>query len=551
MHRRTLLATPLLAAPALAQPARARTLRFMPQAALAALDPIFNPTTIVSTHGFCVFDTLYGVDRALRPRAQMAAGHEVSADGLTWTITLREGLFFHDGEPVRAADCVASIRRWAVRDSFGQVLMRATAELAAPDDRRLVFRLHRPFPALPDALGKVAASPCFIMPARIAATPADRAIGEVIGSGPWRFLPGEFRAGAFAAYARNERYVPREEPAEVTSGGKRVHFDRLEITWIPDGGTAAAALRTGEIDWIEYPLPDLVPVLDRDRNTRTQIYDPTGFLGFLRFNHLHPPFDDVRVRRAIRDVLVQSDYMSAVALPGDWQECHALFPCGLPGTQEFAPAPRGEAAMARARDALRAAGYSGEPIIHINPTDFPAVTQQGRVTVDLMRRLGVNIVAVPHRAAGTCTTRTSPRPASRTPRSAPSSACTARAPGSAGRAMKAWRPRCRTGSRRRTPRPRHARWRCCRTAPGRRCPLRPPACSACAPPSAATWRACCRRRARCCGTSGGRGKRGRGLTLPAQAARQARQRPTTMPSASRSGPGGAPAARQSARFTMR
>jgi peptide/nickel transport system substrate-binding protein len=366
----------------------------MPQAALAALDPIFNPTTIVSTHGFCVFDTLYGVDRALRPRPQMAEGHAVSADGLTWTIMLREGLFFHDGEPVRAADCVASIRRWAVRDSFGQVLMRATAELAAPDDRRLVFRLHRPFPALSDALGKVAASPCFIMPARIAATPADRAIGEVIGSGPWRFLPGEFRAGAFAAYARNERYVPREEPAEVTSGGKRVHFDRLEITWIPDGGTAAAALRTGEIDWIEYPLPDLVPVLDRDRNTRTQIYDPTGFLGFLRFNHLHPPFDDVRVRRAIRDVLVQSDYMSAVALPGDWQECHALFPCGLPGTQEFAPAPRGEAAMARARDALRAAGYSGEPIIHINPTDFPAVTQQGRVTVDLMRRLGVNIVAV-------------------------------------------------------------------------------------------------------------------------------------------------------------
>ena len=145
----------------------------------------------------------------------------------------------------------------------------------------------------------------------------------MIGSGPWRFIAGEFNQGARSHYAKNDAYVPRAEAAEAASGGKRVHFDRLEMVWIPDGGTAASALRTGEIDWIEYPLPDLVPTLERDRNTRTQVYDPNGFLGFLRFNHLHAPFNDVRVRRAIRDVLVQSDFMQAVALPGDWQEWRA------------------------------------------------------------------------------------------------------------------------------------------------------------------------------------------------------------------------------------
>ncbi|WP_424810751.1 ABC transporter substrate-binding protein [Roseococcus sp. YIM B11640] len=397
MDRRSLLISPaaLLAAPALAQgSARARTLRFMPQAALATLDPIFNPTTIVTTHGFCVFDTLYGCDRALRPHPQMAEGHEVSADALTWRIRLRDGLRFHDGEPVRAQDCVASIRRWAVRDGFGQVLMQAVAELVAEDDRTIRFRLNRPFPALLDALAKPGSSPCFMMPERLASQPADRPITEAVGSGPWKFLPGEFVQGARAAYVRNEAYVPRAERAEAAAGGKRVHFDRLELIWIPDGGTAAAALRTGEIDWIEYPLPDLVPVLERDRHTKTQVYDPNGFLGFLRFNHLYPPFNDVRVRRAIRDVIEQADFMQAVALPGDWQECHAMFPCGLPGVVESTPAPRGEAAMARARAALAEAGYKGEPIIHINPSDFPAVTQQGRLTVDLMRRLGLNIQPV-------------------------------------------------------------------------------------------------------------------------------------------------------------
>ncbi len=395
MKRRVFLAA-AAATPALAQTARARTLRFMPQAALSALDPIFNPSTIVTTHGFCVFDTLYGADRQLRPQPQMAQGHGVSADGLRWDIRLRDGLRWHDGEAVRAADCVASIRRWAARDGFGGVLLRATDEMFAADDRTIVFRLKRPFPALLEALAKPAASPCFMMPERIAAQPADRPLGveHMIGSGPWRFIAAEFNQGARAQYAKNEAYAPRDEPAEAASGGKRVHFDRLELVWIPDGGTAAAALRTGEIDWIEYPLPDLVPTLDRDRNTRTQIYDPNGFLGFLRFNHLHAPFNDVRVRRAIRDVIVQSDYMQAVALPGDWQECHAMFPCGLPATREFTPAARGEAAMARAREALREAGYNGEPVVHVNPSDFPAVTQQGRVTADLMRRLGLNIQLV-------------------------------------------------------------------------------------------------------------------------------------------------------------
>jgi peptide/nickel transport system substrate-binding protein len=417
MQRRTLIKAAgkaslaaILPAPAFSQPARVRTLRFVPQAGLAVLDPVFNPTTNVTTHGYCVFDTLYGADSRLRPRPQMAEGHTVSADGLTWSIRLREGLRFHDGEPVRSSDCIASLRRWAVRDGFGQLLARAVADWGAPNDRTLTIRLHRPFPALLDALAKPAASPAFIMPERLASTPADRPITEMVGSGPWRFLPDQFVQGSRAVYSRNEAYVPRDEPAEAAAGGKRVHFDQLELTWIPDGGTAAAALRTGEVDWVEYPLPDLVPVLQRDRGVRTEVYDPNGFLGFLRFNHLHPPFDDVRVRRAIRDVMVQADYMAAVALPGDWAECHAVFPCSLPGVREFAPAPRD---MDRARAALRAAGYAGEPVVLINPTDFPAITQQGRITADLMRRLGVNIDLVESDWATIVTRRSNREPPAR------------------------------------------------------------------------------------------------------------------------------------------
>src|ERR671929_1911516 len=124
----------VLASPAIAQPARTATLRFVPQANLTALDPIWTSAIVTQMHGYHVYDTLYAVDGQLRPQPQMAEGHTVSEDGRLWRIRLREGLKFHDGEPVRAGDCAASIRRWATRDAFGQALWAATESCEAADD---------------------------------------------------------------------------------------------------------------------------------------------------------------------------------------------------------------------------------------------------------------------------------------------------------------------------------------------------------------------------------------------------------------------------------
>src|ERR1019366_6808548 len=175
-------------------------------------------------------------------------GHEVSDDGRVWKIRLRSGLLFHDGEPVRASDCVASLIRWSKRDTYGQTLARAVSTWRAADDRTIEIRLRQPFPVLPRALGHYTASAAFMMPERLAMTDPMKPITEAIGSGPYRFLPDEYVSGSHVAYARFDRYVPRDEPAEGTSGGKRVHFDRIEWRIIPDPATAAAALQSGEVD---------------------------------------------------------------------------------------------------------------------------------------------------------------------------------------------------------------------------------------------------------------------------------------------------------------
>ena len=263
-----------LATPAIGRASDRSTLRFVPQANLSALDPIWSTAAITVTHGFCVFDTLYGVDAKLNPHPQMAAGATVSDDGRTWLVTLREGLRFHDGEPVRAQDCAASLERWSKRDTFGQTLGAAVDSFGAADDRTLRVKLKRPFPRFLEAIGKPHSSPAFIMPERLARTDPMKQITEMVGSGPFRFNQSEYVSGARMVYERFDGYVPRAEPPEWTSGGKRVNFDRVEWQVIPDPATAAAALQSGEIDWWEQALPDLIPLLRKAPGIHVQQQDP-------------------------------------------------------------------------------------------------------------------------------------------------------------------------------------------------------------------------------------------------------------------------------------
>ena len=383
-----------LAAPHVSRAAGIRTLRFVPQANLSVLDPVFASAAVAMGHGYCVFDTLYGVDGNLRPHPQMAEGASVSDDGRTWTIRLRDGLRFHDGTPVRAIDCAASLERWSKRDTFGRTLGLAVEKFGAADDRTILITLKRPFPRLLDAIGKPHSSPAFIMPERLARTDPNVQVTEMVGSGPFRFLAGDYVSGARVAYERFDGYVPRPEGPDWTSGGKQVLFDRLEWHVISDPATAAAALQRGEVDWWEQALPDLLPVIGRDPHIRVQVQDPYGYIAMARFNHLHPPFDDVRLRRAVLSAVNQDDYMQAITgdVPGSWRRCQSMFPCGMPGVREDPGGPmKGAAGLDQARAAVKAAGYAGQKVVLVNPTDYPSIGPLGVITADLLRKLGFNV----------------------------------------------------------------------------------------------------------------------------------------------------------------
>src|ERR1700760_3801154 len=271
----TSLGATRLARPALAQGASAKVLKFVPQADLANPDPIWTTATVEFNHGNMVWDTLYGINDALIGQPQMVAGHELSSDELTWTFTLRDGLKFTDGAPVRGVDCTTSIARWAAKNPFGQQLAAQTDEMKPLDDRRFQIRLKKRFRQMTYALGSQG---CFVMPERMAKTSPNEQIKEFIGSGPFIFKQDEWVSGAKAVYVKNAGYVPRDEPPQYFSGGKMVHFERVEWIVEPDPSTASSALQTGEVDWLEFPVLDLLPMLRKSQGCQVERYDPLGSL---------------------------------------------------------------------------------------------------------------------------------------------------------------------------------------------------------------------------------------------------------------------------------
>jgi len=378
-----------------AQGGAARSLRVIPQANLTSLDPVWTTAVVTRNHAFMVYDQLLAEDSRGEIRPQMVEGWTRESGDLAWIFTLREGLAFHDGERVLAKDAAASIKRWARRDPFMQVLWPSVAEVEALDDRRFRFRLHRPVPLLTMALAQTQ-FPCFVMPERIASTDAFQQIREAVGSGPFRFVANEWNPGQRAVWARNERYVPRQEPVDGLAGGRAPRIERVEWTIITDPATSANAMTQGEQDYWEYPLHDLLPVMRRSRELVVQQRLLDGTYGICRFNTLHPPFNNPAIRRAVAMAVDQRDYLRAVAgnEPDGWQACEGVFTCGTPLANEAGSEILKTRSVERAREALRAAGYTNERVVLLAPGDYPQINALSLVTADLLRRLGMNVELV-------------------------------------------------------------------------------------------------------------------------------------------------------------
>jgi peptide/nickel transport system substrate-binding protein len=388
----TLSALALSAALTVCSMADAKTVTAVMHSDLRIIDPIFTTAYITRDHGYMVYDTLVATDSNFKIQPQMA-DWKLSDDKLTYTFTLRDGLKWHDGAPVTAEDCVASLQRWGKRDGMGQKLMDFTASIEPTDAKTITLKLKEPYGLVLESLGKPSSLVPFMMPKRLAETPADKQIPEQIGSGPFKFVQSEFQPGVKAVYEKNKDYVPRKEAPSWTSGGKVVKVDRVEWITMADAQTAVNALQSGDIDFMENPPFDLLPVLTGNKEIKVETLSKLGFQTLGRMNFLYPPFDNVKVRRAAFLAMNQKNVLDAlVGNPEYYKVCGAIFVCGTPlATEVGAETLMKGNGMAEAKKVLAESGYDGTPIVIMAPGDVVTLKAQPIVAAQLLREAGFKV----------------------------------------------------------------------------------------------------------------------------------------------------------------
>jgi peptide/nickel transport system substrate-binding protein len=375
-----------------AQKRGGRTLRFVAQADLKIVDPIWNTAYITRNHGYLVYDTLFGTDEQLRIKPQMVDQFTESPDGMRYMFKLRDGLRWHDGQPVRSEDCVESLKRWGKRDRFGQLLMAHVAKIAPVDAKTFTLDLAERFGSVLDALGKPSSNVPFMMPARIAATSPGDPITEVVGSGPFKFVNDEWQPGYPAVYARNPDYVPRQEVPSGSAGGKKAYLDKVIWRYIPDHEVAAAALAAGDVDWWEVPPVDFIPKIEQNPELRTFRLDPLGTQGWLRPNHLHPPFNNKKARQALLHMMDQVTYLHlGIGQPKYYRTCYSVFACNGPYATQVGAEPMIKHDLDKARQLVKESGYDGRPVVVIHITDYPHLGHAGPVTRERLEAIGFRV----------------------------------------------------------------------------------------------------------------------------------------------------------------
>jgi len=383
-----------MAGSAIAQ-AQQKVLRAVLHADVRTLDPIWTTQTIAGIHAMLIYDTLYGNDDALSPQPQMVGKHEISEDKLTYTFTLRDGLKFHDGAPVATKDVLASLKRWAARDNVGQRLFSFVDRLEPVDDKTFRMVLKKPYGMVLESLGKSGTSVAVIMREQDAMTDPQQQIKEAIGSGPFKFSKDEWVPGSKTVYLKNPDYVPRpgSEKASSFAGSKFAGVDRIELMWISDPQTAMSALVNGEIDFWENPNIDFLPILQSAKGVKLLKTGNFGTnAGFIRLNHLHPPFNNVKARQAMYHLINQEDFLRAIIGNADFYKvCHGMITCGTPLASDAGNAMLKDYNPKKALQLMKEAGYNGEPITILAATDHNTISPATQVLIQAMREAGLTL----------------------------------------------------------------------------------------------------------------------------------------------------------------
>jgi peptide/nickel transport system substrate-binding protein len=264
----------------------------------ATLDGHFVAQRTIGLIDWNMFEALFTFDAEYNTVPMLAEGIEVSEDGLTNKITLRQGVPFHNGEEMRAADVVASFNRWAPVASLGLAISEFLEEIVEVDPYAVEIRLTSPLVALPSLLARQQ-SGLSIHPKAIMEAAASEPMTpeQYIGTAPYKFV--EFQPDRFTLLDRFDDYVGVDSPPSGYAGSKAAYLDEIEFIPVPEEAARVAGLQAGEYNYLEEIIPDQIAVLQDYPGVTIEILPPRSY-GVIIMNTAGGMFTDQALRQAVQ-----------------------------------------------------------------------------------------------------------------------------------------------------------------------------------------------------------------------------------------------------------
>ncbi len=370
---------------------RGGTLKVISQASISTIDPISSSAWVAWAVGTQIYDVPFASDGNFQPQLQMLEDWSISDDGLVWTFNIRDGLQWHNGEPVKAEDFKATLER--AFDSYytGWKELGARATVGVVDDSTWTLSFEEPFGLVLDSMNFNTEGLPIQKASVIADTPAERGGGvlqEHVGSGPYQFV--DWDVGNRIILERFEDYLPRTEAPSGHAGAKYAYVDAIEFYEIPDVQTRLSLLETAEMDFMDTAPLDFFEIM-RD-NPEIEVYtDPIGRWPVMIINHRRIPFEDVKARKALQAAIDHEAIMAAYGPPGLRGLCSAVFLCGLRWDTKVGEENYNQNDVEKAKKLLEESTYDGRPIVAMTPVDQPTIHPILTVGEQNLKAAGFNI----------------------------------------------------------------------------------------------------------------------------------------------------------------
>ena len=357
-----------------------------------SLDPHWGTQTITEVLSNHIYEGLYSLDASYRPIPMLAESlPQVSADGLTYTIKLRQGIKFHNGKEMTSDDVVASLKRWSQRAVYGKALFAQVADFKATDKHTVQFKLKEKSAivaislAVPNNFGA-------IYPKEVAEKfPPDQRISEFIGTGPFKLA--EWKPDQYIRMVRYDDYKPRSEPRAGYGGAKIAYVDELRWIPVPDAASRAAQVESGDLDFADDLVADAYDRLKANANVQPIIVRPYYWLVAV-FNKKEGLMTNQKLRQAWQAALDIEPIMKTVA--GGKSEFYRMDSSlafqELPAWHtKIAGLPWNERNKEKAKRLLKEAGYTGQPIRFMTTQEYKWMYDFALLTKQQLEDVGFTI----------------------------------------------------------------------------------------------------------------------------------------------------------------